>query len=82
MKCQLLIADGDRQVILYPEDEDEKRILKCIVSKDFEINTEMTNAEIYLCQGGWYQAHNLRGISDFEDGKQLVITLTKKKPLE
>lgn len=79
MRCQLLIADGNRQVILYPEDEDEKTILKCLTSKDYDITINMTNTEINTCRGGWYRnsGNDFVGI----DGNQAVITLMRKKPI-
>jgi len=77
MRCQLLIADGNRQILLYPEDEDERTILKCLTSKGYDITINMTNTEINICRAGWYR--NSGGDRIGVDGDQAVITLMKKK---
>ncbi len=81
MRCQLLIADGNRQVILYPEDEDEKGVLKCLTGKEYDIEINMSDTNIQTCRGGWYRNHG----SDHNysmSGDQAVITLVRKKPEE
>lgn len=80
MKCQLLISDGNRQVILYPEDEDERSVLKCLVSDKYDISTRMVETDICLCSGGYYK--NFARDSGFNQGNQAVITLTRKKPTQ
>jgi len=59
MRCQLLITDGNRQVILYPEDQDEKGVLKCLTSKEYDIEINMTDTNIKICQGGWFRNYGL-----------------------
>jgi len=81
MRCQLLIADGNRQVILYPEDEDEKGVLKCLTGKEYDITIHMADTNIQTCHGGWYRNHGSDKNYGLE-GDQAVITLMRKKPQE
>ncbi len=68
-------------MILYPEDEDEKSVLKCLVNEKYDIEINMSDTNIKTCHGGWYRNHG----SDYTygmEGDQAVITLMRKKPEE
>lgn len=75
MKTALYIEDGISQVILTPENDHEKNILKQINSK--EIETTMKIGTFGLCAGGWVRYY--RGSGNDLDIDSLMLTL-KDKP--
>ena len=56
MKVSILIEEGIQQIVLTPQNDYEKRILKTIEGKDNEVSFK--SGRFYQCQGGYVTNHN------------------------
>ena len=73
MKTAIYIEDGVQQVVLTPETDNEKNILKSIQEHKKELNLYW--GSFYKCQGGWVRQ------SDYKDEQNsLIIILEDKTP--
>lgn len=77
MKIQLLISDGDRQIIITPSSEEERGILKTACESNYDVVLNMVDTQIRMCQAGWYRSFGYGGFDTKDDS--LVITMTRKK---
>ena len=85
MKCAVVLADGAKQIMLTPENENEKMALKMITEED-DISVEYKEGRFYddpgklvgynvaFCQGGYLRA--------YEDADSLMLVLRKKETEE
>ncbi len=72
MKVAVYIAENRLQVILTPEIEQEKEVLKLVGSKEI---VQMYRGGFYDCQGGWSRW------SEY-DRDNLILVLDTPKPKE
>lgn len=52
MNIQLLISDGDRQIIITPSSKEERDILKMACEGDYDTVLNMVDTRIGMCDGG------------------------------
>lgn len=71
MKISVLIEENIQQVILKPENDYEKRILKSMEKKDNDVSFK--SGEFYQCQGGYITHHSRPNTED------LMIVIKEKK---
>jgi hypothetical protein len=82
MKTAIILADGVKQILFTPENENEKQTLQLITPDDnihtvikkgtFSDMDSVFGAEVYECQGGYYRAK--------EQNESIMFVLTPKKP--
>ena len=82
MKTAIILADGVKQILFTPENENEKQTLQLITPDDnihtvikkgtFSDMDSVFGAEVYECQGGYYLAK--------EQNESIIFVLTPKKP--
>ncbi len=82
MKCAIVLADGVKQIMFAPENENEKQALQMItVADDITIETKhgsfyenygnVLGYKVNFCHGGWLRA--------FADDDCVMLVLTPKK---
>lgn len=82
MKTALYIEDGLLQVVLTPETEPEKAILRLVENKE---TTRLYRGSFYSCRGGWVRQRDLPCggnwyQSGHEDDNSLILVLENPKP--
>lgn len=79
MKVAIYIDDGIQQVVLTPENEWEKTLVKSIHQKPQEVRFH--EGGFYECQGGWVRQEkvyqSMYGID--REPKSLIMVITEKK---
>ena len=70
MKASLLITNGDYQVLLAPDNDTEKSILKAMKERKFTAHE--SDFEIDLCKGGYYRTFN-NSYGASHDPRQLAL---------
>lgn len=79
MKSAIYIEDGVLQVVLTPETEHEKAILKLAEANN---NLTVKRGSFYNCQGGWMR----HGFVNFDqpwsnnDDQSLILVLREQQP--
>jgi len=83
MKTAILIADGVKQIMFTPENDNEKQALKMISPEDevhtvikrghFSDRDDVFGANVYMCQGGYLRAE------DNEESVMFVLIPKKEK---
>ena len=73
MRTAIYIEDNRQQLVLTPEDDFEKNILK-MLHKNFGDKTFM--GQFYKCQGGWIRHR------DYGDQDESLIILLEKEPTD
>lgn len=79
MKTAIWIEDGRQQVVLTPENDTEKTVLKAISEAD--LSTSVHWGEFYACQGGWIRESRVVDYGYSRPTQQLnslIIVVDKK----
>jgi len=71
MKTAIYIEDGIQQIILQPENEFERNILRAI--KERENKVEFYYGSFGLCEGGWVRRYGQYGNESYDKSLMLVI---------
>lgn len=71
MKIALYIEEGIHQIVLTPQTEYEKKLIKIFENRD--VNTTYFMGSFYACQGGWIRQN------DCDHPESLIIVLKEKK---
>lgn len=81
MKTSIILSDGLKQIMLTPENDNEKQALKMIAPEDdisievkqgqFSDKPSVLGYDIHECQGGWLRA--------WEDKDSVMLMLRPKK---
>jgi len=71
VKCALYIDEGVQQVIITPETDFERNMVKTIENKKQDVSIQY--GSFYGCQGGWTRLSDFNG----KDSGSLMIVLTE-----
>lgn len=77
MKTAIYIVEGTVQIVLTPENDHEKNVVKLIGQEDKSLR--VMQGSFYSCQGGWYRHSSPFSDGTYED-KSIIIRLDDKKP--
>jgi len=72
MKTVIYIEDGIQQIILQPENEFERNILRVI--KERENKVEFYYGSFGLCEGGWVRRYDQYGNESY-DKRSLILVI-------
>lgn len=76
MKTAVVIADGLRQIVLTPESDEEKSIIRTLTNQEW--NVEIKKGTFYICQGGYVRF----GIGDTVGGGDEGAIIVLRTPRE